>query len=408
MSRRKTVENVLKAGGYPLPLTPSSLKFLVGTLKESGYKSAYIYLAEAKTLHVEKGHVWSHLLERNYKLCMGAAKRDTGPRKKAVEVPECEWTDHRLLQSSPCKGFKTLLPAHLFACGVHWMMREIELADLRSSCVKFDSANRMVTITWQHSKMDTEGRGIARTLQCICEEGCDLRCPYAVLERLVNNATLKGAKDGHLAFSEGGTGATKSEIVGDWRKLYGKAVSGHSTRRSGALQYIRKGWAVSQVGYLGRWKSNVILEYAQEALESLAVNASNHFKGSPTEAKAVTKAPSLAYMLALGKQLDGKVDKELVNRLQTELDALRQDSEGANSALSEAIKNMEGKMDTSTKYLPPLVQSARHQVVHRNNKTLAICNLEDSVRMVLLLGQLPVRRRGPIYDHLCEVPGVCA
>ena len=137
-----------------------------------------------------------------------------------------------------------------------------------------------------------------------------------------------------------------------------------------ALQYIRKGWAVSQVGYLGRWKSNVILEYAQEALESLAVNASNHFKGSPTEAKAVTKAPSLADMLALGKQLDGKVDKELVNRLQTELDALRQDSEGANSALSEAIKNMEGKMDTSTKYLPPLVQSARHQVVHRNNKTL--------------------------------------
>ena len=62
----------------------------------------------------------------------------------------------------------------------------------------------MVTITWQHSKMDTEGRGIARTLQCICEEGCDLRCPYAVLERLVNNATLKGSKDGHLAFSEGG------------------------------------------------------------------------------------------------------------------------------------------------------------------------------------------------------------
>ena len=237
-----------------------------------------------------------------------------------------------------------------------------------------------------------------------------MRCPYTVLERLVNNATLKGSKDGHLAFSEGGTGATKSEIVGDWRKLYGKAVSGHSTRRSGALQYIRKGWAVSQVGYLGRWKSNVILEYAQEALESLAVNASNHFKGNPTEAKAVTKAPSLADMLALGKQLVGKVDKELVNRLQTEVDALRQDSEGANSALSERKEH--GGQDGHIRKVPatssPISDAPGGSQEQQNIGIFTICNLEDSVRMVLLLGQLPVRRRGPIYDHLCEVPGVCA
>jgi len=129
MSRRKTVENILNAGNHPLPLTPLSLEFLVGTIKELGYKSSYIYLAEAKTVHVEKGHPWTQV-ERNYKLGMAAAKRGTGPRKKAVEVAEADWADHRLLQTSPREGYKVLLPAHLFACGVHWMMREIELADL--------------------------------------------------------------------------------------------------------------------------------------------------------------------------------------------------------------------------------------------------------------------------------------
>ena len=54
-SRRKTVENILKAGELTLPLTPTALKFVVGTLKEAGYKSAQIYLAEAKNMHVEKG-----------------------------------------------------------------------------------------------------------------------------------------------------------------------------------------------------------------------------------------------------------------------------------------------------------------------------------------------------------------
>ena len=218
-SRRKTVENILNAGELSLPLTPTALKFVVGTLKEAGYKSAQIYLAEAKNMHVEKGFPWSHLLDRNYyKLCSAAAKRGAGPRKKAVEVAEHQWASRQLLDFTSPRGNKVILSAHLFACGVHWMMREIELAALKSSDVNFDAHNRTVTITWEQSKMDSECRGLARTLQCICNDGCDMRCPYAVLEVLVNNAALKGAKGGHLAFNDKGDSATKAEIVGDWQK----------------------------------------------------------------------------------------------------------------------------------------------------------------------------------------------
>ena len=34
-------------------------------------------------------------------------------------------------------------------------------------------------------------------------------------------------------------------------------ATGHSARRSGALHYIREGWDIPQVGYLGRWKSAI-------------------------------------------------------------------------------------------------------------------------------------------------------
>ena len=49
------------------------------------------------------------------------------------------------------------------------------------------------------------------------------------------------------------------------------------SRRTGALRYIRHGWATTQVARLGRWKSAVIYVYAAEALESLPVNIKRAF-----------------------------------------------------------------------------------------------------------------------------------
>ena len=370
VSRRKTVSDILKAGDMSMPLTPNSLKFLVGTLKESGYKSSAIYLAEAKTAHIEQGHDWSHLLDRNYKLCMAASKRGAGPKKKAIEVSEDEWSRFQLLGDHRNTSDKVQLPAHLFACGVHWMMREIELAALKTTDIKFDEASRRVSITWRASKADAECRGISRTLQCICNDSCDMKCPYATLEVLVNNAVLKGTKGGHVAVNADNHVASKSDIVKDWQKLFNPLVTGHSTRRSGALQYIRKGWSISQVGYLGRWKSSIIMEYAQEALESLAINSSNQFGHDRAAVDEGTKGNTLTELLSLDKHLGHKADKDSVCRLKEELEALRSDSKGATKALSEAIATIEGRMDTTGKYLPPLVRSGRHQVVHKNVRNL--------------------------------------
>ena len=67
-------------------------------MRESGFKSTSSYLIEAKLEHIERGYAWSSLLDRHFKLCVTAAKRGIGPRKKAEEVPEKIWSDHSLLE----------------------------------------------------------------------------------------------------------------------------------------------------------------------------------------------------------------------------------------------------------------------------------------------------------------------
>eukprot|EP00435_Cladocopium_sp_Y103_P022845 s3165_g5.t1 len=371
-SKRNTVAELLKAGGEGFPLTPYALKLIVGTLREAGYKSTSAYLVEAKLEHVENGHPWSNNLERHFKLCMTAAKRGTGPRKKAVEVPEDTWSSHSLLEDPVQKGMKVCFSALLFACGTHWMVREIELANLVSKDVCFEPKGRLVSITWNESKTDKEGRGIRRTLQCLCEDNCDLKCPYAVLEVLVNRAALKGAPGGHLAIDHKGRPASKADIVKDWKKLYGDDTTGHSTRRSGALQYIRKGWPVAQVGYLGRWKSNIIMEYAQEALEAMAINSSNHFGMEDSQFNLAQKLiSSHAAPTDLSKDIEAKADREVVAKLQDDIIKFKAATKDSNKSLESAIADLDERMKSTAPFLPFLVISAKQQVIHQNAKLLA-------------------------------------
>lgn len=56
-------------------LSPHSHKDQAGTLRDAGYKSANMYLVEAKIAHIEQGWPWSHLLDRHFKLCIKAPNK---------------------------------------------------------------------------------------------------------------------------------------------------------------------------------------------------------------------------------------------------------------------------------------------------------------------------------------------
>ena len=357
------------------PLTSDKIKTLTGSLKAAGYKSTYAYLAEAKINHIEAGWAWTPQLDRQYRLCVTASKRGIGPRKKAPEVQEDVWSDHSITPDP--KASTVALATHLFALGVHWMMREIEIAALTTNDVIFDKTNRVVSLVWRVSKTDTKAEGMRRALQCLCQQNqCDLRCPYAVLEALCNKAKLSNNVDDLLAADQKGYPATKRDIVKDWQNLYGKEVTGHSTRRSGALQYIRKGWTISQVAFLGRWKSNIIMEYAQEALQSLAVNVGSKFDfGNGPQIRPKEDGHEGTKMIQL-QQASVPKDKveidHILKVLKDDISKFKKDTKAYTLEVAAQVADLKEQNKKSVKYLPTLVKSLRHNTVHVNTKTL-IC-----------------------------------
>ena len=348
------------------PLSPRKLKLIAGVLREAGYKSADTYLVESKTAHIEKGHDWTPLLDRHFKLCVKAVKRGQGPRRKAPEVPRAVWTDYDLL-ATEFEGTKVQLAPQLFAIGVHFMMREIEIANLTLKDVWLDHQARLVRLKWSESKMDQEGLSVSRTLQCICSNGCNLECPFSVTEVLVNAAMLRGA-NGSLSVNVDGKVATKAELVRDWKHLFGIPVTGHSTRRSGALQYIRLGWAVPQVGYLGRWKSAVILQYAEEALETMAANTPGKF-GEPKEGP--NKPGTLSSLLNPCETTVSKADLDhIVDQIKSDIAKLKKGTKASTKEFDDAVGEIKAKMESDHKYLPKYVVSGRYHVTHINHRIL--------------------------------------
>eukprot|EP00435_Cladocopium_sp_Y103_P075433 s22_g57.t1 len=332
---RSTVMAVFReaSGGRMFPPTPERVKLLGGVLKAAEYKAAGNYLSEFKLMAIEAGYDWTDQLERVLKLCKRSSTRATGPKTKAKEVP---------------------LSAELFDFGVTWMLREIELALVAKDHISLDFLSKRVTFTLPVSKTDQEGYVVKRVLQCLCTEKiCDVSCPFFVTVRLLDKMIALGID--HASVLNNGKKATKSQIVGDWRKIFGQGVSGHSARRTGALRYIRSGWSISQVAYLGRWKSSVIMEYAAEALESLPVNLGQTFS-SKGEIQLAAPATNPAGQMSAERMEEIKV------YLLAELEATKVDNSKCLRALDaevEALKMRDEKMGNS---LPPGVQAVASKV----------------------------------------------
>ena len=251
---------------------PETLEQVGAVLRESNYKAGCAYLSEYKRLLIQKGTPWSHQLQRTFTQVARALKRDQGPTKKAAEVPEELWMERCRKEFNEPKAGLIHNPALMFAFATTWMLREVELAAIYKEDITIEEKDRIVALNLRITKGDQEGLGIKRTLQCCCEGECDWSFPCSFM---ITKAALDAVpiEEDRLVHGDASGPIEKAQIITAWRGLFGNAVSGHSGRRSGALQYIRRGWQVPQVAYLGRWKSNIILQYAEEALETMPVMA---------------------------------------------------------------------------------------------------------------------------------------
>ena len=304
-SRRKTVRRILgedcPGGTQHYKFGANSFSILAATLKNEKYKAIKPYLIEAKMMHLDAGGEWSLAWDRKFKLCMKAAGRDSGPVKKAKEVNKDAWAAERKTTESKRKDpdkekISVTMARAAFAVATHWMLREVELSELRREDFEFDYKKKLVTLKLKKHKTDTEARGTVRVLQCTCSSDCGWKCPYTATWRLAvcggeTKSQLHCVDDDFILTTVKGQKVKKWEIVKVWKELYGDDVTGHSPRRTGALQYIREGWTIAQVAFLGRWRSQVIYDYAKEALETTPVNACGIFDKEMAPEKAKKYEP---------------------------------------------------------------------------------------------------------------------
>ena len=303
-----------------------------------------MYLAEAKLVHIESGAQWTDLHARTMKQCLLAVTRGVGPRKKAPEVPVARILEARITSKRRARTLLAL-PKEVFLFGMMWMLREVEVASLKQGDLLINEQEKRVILNLNESKKDQEGRGVKRVLQCTCAEACDWACPLANAKAL---SPAKGVVDldAPLCLTVGGTCPTKSQVVASWSKLFGMKVSGHSARRTGALNYIRQGWTIAQVAYLGRWKSDVIYSYAEEALESIPVNRGQF---------GTAQSP-----------LQGSAAEEVRTNLVVEIEALKLDSVATKARLDKEVAAWQARLDEGQGNLPKLVKSVHSAVVHVN------------------------------------------
>ena len=355
---RATVTKIIKEARNepPGPPTTDKLKVLAAVLKQAHYRAAPQYLGEYKIMVIEEGHQWTDQMERALKLCKRSTTRALGPAKKAKEVAVME-TGKVFVPAVTNKKPKVVpLARELFEFGVIWMLREIELSHVTKGHLKVDVEHRRVVLTIPVSKTDQEAQSMTRMLQCLCEgKECATGCPLRISAMLVF-----GMEDRNLHYASvtsKGKRAKKSQLVKEWQKLYGSETSGHSTRRTGALRYIRHGWAIPQVAYLGRWKSDVIYQYAAEALESLPVNTNRAFISDLYGTKDNDGGPVF---------YRAKDVEEVRDYLLAELMLAREHQERALKAMDFEVESLKKRSDRNNGKLPPYIQALNSRIIHHN------------------------------------------
>ena len=263
------------------PLSHTLVEKVAACLKASNMKSGDQYLNELKLRHVEEGHDLPPWLIRPFSMCKKALTRCKGPTKRALEA-KLEGISDDAWAATKRKAGEGIDPVWSYAWACLWMLREIEASNCKWEHVRADGQAKQVSLNIPISKMDQSALGVKGTLQCCGESPCSRFCAWGVWQILVSAVPQERHRKGHIFVDEKGNKLTRAKMIEGWKKVTGKDVTGHSARRSGAMEYIRRGLQIQELAFLGRWKSAVVLTYANDALQDVPAN-----RNIPGEARAL-------------------------------------------------------------------------------------------------------------------------
>lgn len=254
-------------------------------------------------------------------VCSGeqGSEEGQGTIQESCRGPPKQWLETKIRETKAQPQTGVWKPALLFAFSSMWMLRETELAIVMKEDIQIQEEDRITSLYLRARRLQENTTALAIA---------PLRTrPFAISKELLDSLTIE---DDHVAKMTTGQAATKEDVVKAWRKLYGMKVTGHSARRSGALQYIRRSWRAPQVAYLGRWKSNVILQFAEEALATMPVMPRNDRRNWQAQQEGNTSPATPSRPIAYVEK-EAKVDpievkamwEENAKKLQQEVRALK-------------------------------------------------------------------------------------
>ena len=187
-SKRKKMEMIANQCGYPIaPVSTETLVEMAAILDDAKLQASDQYLAEAKWAHIEEGHRWDEILERKFAMCKRALKRDNGPEKRAQEVKLGDIPSNTWAKVSDEKMEPRRI-AWVFAWAVIWMLRSIEVVNVKTKHVQILWKERMIRLTIPKSKMDQAAKGQVRTLGCCGESQCRRSCAWSIGVGLMSEA----------------------------------------------------------------------------------------------------------------------------------------------------------------------------------------------------------------------------
>ena len=274
----------LTSGRQAFPLTPQLVLEFGASLQAAGYKSGEQYLGVLKLAHMERDHLVTPALKRAFDLTKRALARD---KAKANRAPEFQAEDfpfdaviHDLVPN------ELAFPMHTYCLALAFMLRRCELEQMKWSDLEWNDAQ--VTLRIRKSKTDQAARGVKRTLGCTCRSA-PATCPVELVKKLASEVdkALPGHRDNlsWVACSTEGNRVVKEKLVAAWSRAASRTLRGHSPRRSGTMFYVRAGLTIAEVTYLGRWHSNLVFQYGEEAWEGRPMNKGCLPPASPTTAE---------------------------------------------------------------------------------------------------------------------------
>ena len=266
------------------PLTAEKIARVAAAFKACGYRSFANYLSKAKEHHIEMFQVWGPELALEARRSTRSVTRGIGPvaQRTPLDIERIMTGQIELpLDWRPLVMDGPMGPHHMAVTGTFFMLREAEASLLLCANVRIDSFTRTVTLKLPSSKTDAAAASADRSWGCLCATHQEVGCPYhlAVEHHQVLLRHFGEDQMGSISFFPTMEGSTveKVKVVETFEALHSrlnipfldedgnKLRGGHSMRLAGARLLSAAGLRLYQVELMARWKSPMLIHYAQSA-----------------------------------------------------------------------------------------------------------------------------------------------